>query len=87
MVAGRNPCLSSCHNVPLAGRSKSQANSNKVIPRLKISAFFENVPLKTSGAKYLESPSVASNKFYPEKKKKKTKKKKTLQYREYVDEE
>lgn len=64
MDEGSDPCLSSCHSFPLAGRSKSHASSKSVIPRLKISAFMENLPLSTSGAKYFESPSTASHKFW-----------------------
>lgn len=60
---GSLPIRNSCHNSPFLGNSKLQANSNIVMPKLKISAAFENWLFNSSGAMYRESPSIAFRRF------------------------
>ena len=54
VLAGSGPSiLIFCQRSPCLGRSKSQASSNIVIPRLKTSHAFVNRPCNVSGARYL----------------------------------
>ena len=54
VLAGSGPSiLIFCQRSPCLGRSKSQASSNIVIPRLKTSHALVNRPCNVSGARYL----------------------------------
>lgn len=58
-ASGKTDDRSSCHKAPFIGSSRLQESSSNVMPRLNISLARQYWPCISSGARYLESPSIA----------------------------